>query len=739
MARLTLVRNPLNLAVDREEVELLPGQTPIAWLLENYPPPNGCGAPLRYFVNGRELDLDDLDQVPEPDDDIALIAAPQGIETIIITAVITAVVSAALSLAMSLIFKKPTAPTFAQPNSPDSRQPSTVYDIRSQQNAARIGEPIPVIYGQVLTTPDYAAAPHRWFDAANDMWLDSLMVIGQGEFDIHEILLGDTNVNLLTPGVFSWIVVPASRHGMRQGNLGFFSNFYENIVTCPEVNGQEFVISPEEAGFFRLSKTGIRGRYITYDLEWPAGLFRENTWGGGGITGTEIRWSVVVMDLDTGVVQSHDRSESRFFGNDPVRMTYDLDMGYSGSFAVKIVRLSGQDQTHVDRFKWTGLKLYGEYSPGPIYGDVTLLAVRMKASAGIGDGQQQIRVRCTRRLPYMGVGGLTPTRNPVQALIDIYTNPVYGARRPISEVDFHKLEQLHDLWVGYNFDAVYAGSTTIWQALGQSVQGMAAAPLPLGSFLSVAQDGIKPTRSMLYSEQNIARDTFQLQYDFDKVGAHDGIEIEYRETANFSPAYVRIPPYSVDPDKVVLFGCTDPTHAGQFAQLLWNRQQVQRKFAQWETELEGLIPYPGERIAVNHTLPRWGVSGFVAEHPETFILTLDRELPWNETPKPWVMAFRTAEGGMSTIVGVEPAQGGNIYRVQLYALPLRPDGAPLVFSFGERQENTHFVFGSASTMVRDFVLSEIRPRGGTRVELLGVVYNPAVFNGAMPFLSGPVP
>lgn len=738
MARLTLVRNPLNLAADREEVELLPGQTPIAWLLATYPPPNGCGAPLRYFVNGGELDLDDLDLVPEPDDHIVLVATPQGIETIIITAVITAVISAALSLAMSMIFKKPTAPTFAQPNAPDSRQPSTVYDVRAQQNAARIGEAIPVIYGQVLTTPDYATAPHRWFDSENAMWLDSLMVIGQGTFDVHEVLLGDTRVDLLTPGVFSWAVIPPSRHGMQQGNLGFFSNFYENIVTCPEVNGQEFTYGGQEAGFFRLSKTGIRGRYITYDLEWGAGLFQENTWGGGGITAATSEWTLIVWDLESNAVREYPWFEGRFFDNDPVRMTYSVDMGYVGSFACKIVRRNGRDSKHVDRFKWTGLKLYGEYSSPPIYGDVTLLAVRMKASAGIGDGQQQIRVRCTRRLPIHGSGPPQPTRNPADALIDIYCNSIYGARRPLSEVDLGKLGALRNLWAGYNFDAVYDGSTTIWQALGQALQGMAAAPLPLGSFLSVAQDGVKPTRSMLYSEQNIARDTFQLQYDFDKVGAHDGVEIEFRETANFSPAYVRIPWNSVDPDKVVLFGCTDATHAGQFAQLLWNRRQVQRKTSQWETELEGLIPYPGERIAISHTLPRWGISGYVAEaNVATRTLTVDRAIPWSETGQPWIMGFRTQDGGLSTLVSVAPGPLPN--QAVLAAWPLRPDGSALVFSIGDRQENTHFIFGAASNIVRDFVLSEIRPRGGTRVELIGVVYNPAVFNGAMPFLQGPVP
>ena len=95
MARLILIRNPLSLA-DREEVELAPGRAVIDWLQEFHP--TGCGAPLRFFVNGAELDLDDLDLIPEPDDDVRLVACPAGpaIIPLVIAAVITAVVSTAL-------------------------------------------------------------------------------------------------------------------------------------------------------------------------------------------------------------------------------------------------------------------------------------------------------------------------------------------------------------------------------------------------------------------------------------------------------------------------------------------------------------------------------------------------------------------------------------------------------------------------------------------------------------------
>jgi len=740
MARLILLQNPLA-PYDREEAELAPGQAVIDWLQEHYP--NGCGPngepwPLRFFVNGQELELDNLDLVPEPDDIVLLAVVPGFIA--LVTAVVTAIITAALSFVIGLIFaERPSVPGFADQQS-SARDKSTVYDVRAQQNAARIGEPIPVAYGQVLTVPDYAMQPHRWYDNNNDVWLDSLMVLSQGEVDVQEVLLGDTNVNSLMSGTFWWAMIPPWRHQQTLGNLGFFSNFYENVVTCPEVDGQRFENTGDSAGYFRLSKTGFTGRYITFDLEWPGGLFEQQSWGP---TGNAVDFNVIVQQVDaagnfTGYWQQFFFTEARFWGLDVVRQTYSMDMGFSSSWAAALFRSSNQhaDGRHIDAFKWSGLKLYADLVQYPVYGNVTLLAVRIKASQGIGDGQQQIRVRMTRRLPILGAGPLQATTNPADALVDIYTNMDYGARRPRDELDLGKLNQLWHLWNGYQFGAVYTGATTVWQALVQSVQGMAAAPLPLGSFLSVAQDGIKPARSMLFTEQNISRDSFVVSYDFDKVGANDGVEVEYREPTNFSPAYARVPSSSVDPEKIVLFGCVEARHAFQYARLTWNRRLAQRKTLEFATELEGLIPYPGERVAVSHTLPQWGISGFVADASGSTV-TVDRDLPWETTTAPYAMMFRTAEGEPSTIVTVTRGSWPNV--AILGAPPLGPDGLPIVFHVGDRQENTHFVFGSSSTMVRDFVLTELRPKTGSQVTLAGLVYNPNIFAGTLDFLAGPVP
>jgi len=729
MARLIFLKNPLSLRT-RDEHELKPGRSVIDWLLENHPPPNGCGGALRWWINGEEQkSLDNLDYVPAADDVVILAAAPGW--AAIAVAVISSIIVAALSVAIQLLFfnkTTPRTPEFLQ----DDAQPNPAYNVRAQGNIPRLGEPVPVIYGSVLVTPDHAMQPHSWFEN-DEQWLDQLFVISQGEVEIHEVLLGDTPADLVVGGALTYAIVPPGQHLQTPGNLGFHANFWENVVTCPEVQSIELVGSGDTAGFFRLSKTGQIGRYVMVDIEVPAGVFFQASFGGN-ISPSHLTFQVHIsqVDDDGNLVGSLVTNGLDIFEQtrNAIRRTYTFDMGFSANWAVRVERLTPQSSETTDRMVWSGLKMRADIA-GPIYGDVTLIAVRVRATVGLGEGSQLIRVRCTRKLPPLGSGALAATTNPADALADIYCNQVYGARRPTAELDLAKLGTLRSLWAGYQFSAVYVARSIVWEALNHAVQGMAAQPLPVGAQLSVAQEGKKAARSMLFTEQNIARDSFALHYEFDRPGANDGIEVEFREPANFAPAFVRVPYDSNDPEKIILFGCVDATHAGEYGQLLWNKRQAQRQTIEFETELEGLIPYIGERVAVSHSLPWWGMSGFVAGL-SGLTVTLDRELTWADVPAPWYMMFRTQTGGPTAPVEVTP--GPQPHQAVMASLPTSD------WHVGDdRQEPTHFVFGSATEVVRDFVLGDVKPKGGVKVSLGGAIYNPSIYDGTLSFLAGPVP
>jgi len=83
------------------------------------------------------------------------------------------------------------SPSASQRSMKSLQAASPTYNISAQGNQARVGQPIPVMYGRNMIYPDFAAQPYTEY-AGNDQYLYQLFVIGQGEYDIEQIRLEDT-------------------------------------------------------------------------------------------------------------------------------------------------------------------------------------------------------------------------------------------------------------------------------------------------------------------------------------------------------------------------------------------------------------------------------------------------------------------------------------------------------------------------------------------------------------------
>jgi len=751
MATLIFIRNPLSQR-DMETFDVAPGTTPLDWLLEHYPPERGgAGGPVLHWHDGERIDAQDDAYLERPimaGERAVLMVPPAGIDpiSIIITAVVVAVVSAAVNIGLSLLFPDPVAPVATQHDGPGS--PSPAYNVRSRQNIARLGEPVPVQYGRVLMTPDLIAQPCATYDAPRGMHIDMIMCLGQGDYDIYDVIVGETSMNQIEGAGAQWIHVRPGSHNGEFGHLyqftqdwGWTGNFFENPWVSAEVGEQRFTNAGDSAGFYQVGRAGVMvGQILQILIEWPRGLYQMPEWGEP--TGTAVNWDIYVDEADAnGNAVPGTRQEFLYSltggSMDPRRETYVINLGRSAAWLVKLYRRTEKEPNGEEQneFYWRGLMLAcGGPPDGRAYGNATLLLVRLHADQVSSSADRQVRVDCARRLPLIdGSGGLGATSNPAQAFADIYCNTEYGAGRPRAELDQVRLHALEGYWAGYGFNAVYTQRTTVWEALAQSMQVVAAAPLPIGGAMSVAQDGIRPVRSMLFTEQNMVRNSFSLAYHFEPTGAADGVEIAYVDPSTWSPAYARYPVGSVSPDRMNLFGCANHAHAAQYARLQWQRRQMLRRLVQFSTELEGLIPNPGERIAVAHTLPRWGVSGLVAR-VDGLALTLDRDLPWDEVPGPWYMMFRDEFSGASAIVQVMPGSAAN-----QVALASSPWGPGQDWCLGPLQERTHYAWGDGERVVKDFTLTVLSPKGGKTVDVSGVVYDPEVYFDTLTFLQNPVP
>lgn len=810
-ATINIQRAPLR-PLDREAHAAEPGTTLIGWLLDHYP--DGFGRPIIVYRNARRVELADLDFALAPGDVVTILVNPggPGFGAALVTALITSAITAAATLLIGAIFGKP-----SRPKAHDAPAADPIYTITGAQNAARVGEPIPALYGRMITTPDYASQPYTFF-SGNNQFLDQILCLGWGQFILHDIRIGETPVSALEGNAVEfWLFGPAD-HGSAMGAIEAATGVMENVASSPEVADQELAgvanaasgdflefievatftapgtisldgvdapdpgayshvqvfgtvknngvydlvsvvgptitvaadieneSSPHPATFryfsdpaalgvgpFVVCKPGVTGNRLMLDFVFPQGLYEVDETTGDLLYLTV---SLVIeyqpIDDNGNPLGGWSTTTADFARNTntPVRETVAIDVP-TGRYRVRLRRSTpaASSARQVSQVIWTGLKFRLTPSPAPVYGGVSLLVVRIRATNGVASAaSSRISAKVTRCLPSLGSGPLIASTSPADAFCDIYTNADYGARRPLAEVDTAELARLVEHWDGApEFNAGFAQRSTIWEALKMAAQVAACSPLPLGQVMSIAQDGTRALRTQLFSDANIVRGSLALGYNFDKPGDYDGVQVEYRDPATWNAAFAVWPPGALDPDQVPLFGCTDGAQAEGFARLLWNKRLLQRKTASFETELEGLIPRLGDRVAIAAQLPGWSAAGVVTR-AAGLALRLDSPPDWSGSGH--FVILRAERGEPSEPIAVTPGPGP--CDIVLAA------GAPFpVYGIGS-QEPTHYAFGSAVTNVADFTVANIEHRGAARVGIEAIKYDPAVFVGTLPWLERPV-
>lgn len=72
-------------------------------------------------------------------------------------------------------------------------------EVAAKGNKVRINDPIRKVAGKRRVFPNYLLPPHRFFSAPRDQWVEMLLCIGKGKFDIpaSRILVGDTPLRSL--------------------------------------------------------------------------------------------------------------------------------------------------------------------------------------------------------------------------------------------------------------------------------------------------------------------------------------------------------------------------------------------------------------------------------------------------------------------------------------------------------------------------------------------------------------
>ena len=651
-----------------------------------------------------------------------LIAGAIGVTSTIGISLITAGVALVGTTLVNVLLPppKPAAPSFGK----GVPSPSPTYSLTAQGNHARLAQPIPVVYGRHRVYPDLAATP--WVEySGNDQYLHQLHCIGQGQYDLEQVRIEDTPIASFEE-IETEIVAPG----------GAVSLFEADVVTAPEIAGQELIgANDREAGDdgwigpFTANPAGTRATEIGIDVVMPRGLYYAND--NGSFSARTVDWAVEARAVDDEGAATGDwiavASETVTAAeNTPQRKSYRYALD-AGRYEVRVRRTNDRsgDARAGHVIHCGGLKAY--LDDPPAFGDVTLLAVKMRATDNLSQRSARlVNVIVTRKLPVWDptAGWSEPqeTRSLAWAFADAVRAP-YGAGLTDARIDLAALHALDAVWRarGDRFDAVFDQGLTVWEALTRIARCGRALPFLQGGILRIARDAPRTLPVALFGPRNIAKGSFRVQYVMPGEDTADAVTVTYFSERTWAPDEVvaSLPDGSADatdkPATVELFGCTGTDQAMREGLYMAAANRYRRRIVTFRTELEGLIPTYGDLIAITHDLPRWGQGGEVTA-VDGRTLTLSEPLEWEageDTTEPPVhyIALRRRDGGLSGSWPVEPGADD-----RTVVLSEDPDPVPYT---GADEERTHFAFGPGEAWGLRARVMAVRPRG-EQVEITAV-------------------
>lgn len=222
--------------------------------------------------------------------------------------------------------------------------------------------------------------------------------------------------------------------------------------------------------------------------------------------------------------------------------------------------------------------------------------------------------------------------NPAWITLDVITNPVYGAGRPIERIDISRFVEWAEFCtaMGLKFNGVFDTIQTLWDALQPILRVGRAQLLPMGTRLSLAIERDEPP-VMMFTVGNIKKGTFKLNW----LGLQDRAnEIEvsfYDKDKGFERNTVRVindkALHRGDPTRsssIELKGVTDFKQAWLEGNLQMALNQYVLQTATWESPIEAIACTVGDVVIVQHDMPQWGYGGRLDAGSTQTVIKLDR-------------------------------------------------------------------------------------------------------------------
>lgn len=585
---------------------------------------------------------------------------------------------------------------------------SPTYSLQAQGNQARLGNPIPVIYGCHLIYPDFASQPYYKY-ANNEQYVYQLHCIGQGEYNVEQIRIEDTPISSFEEITYQ-IIPPGGKNTL----------FEEDVVTSNEVAGQE-LLKDTICGPFVLNPTESVINKIEIDVAFQRGCYYAND--NGTMSNKTIQWRIDARRIDDEDKALGDwvtlGTESITSNNhNAMYQTYTYSVT-TGRYEVRATRLDAKDTSSRagHEIRWGSAK--GYIVSDKDYGNVTLLAITMRATDNLSQRSSRM-VNCivTRKLPTWsptsGWSSPVATRSVAWVLADIL-RASYGAGLADKSIDLQALYNLDQTWNsrGDTFNGVFDSKLTVYEALSRTARVGRAIPFIQGGIVRFVRDEPKNIPVALFGPRNIVKNSLSIQYVMPSEDTADSVCVQYFSEKTWKTSEIVGSFEGSSSDKtatVELFGCTNKDQALREATYMALANRYRRRIVNFTTELEGLVPSYGDLIAITHDMAKWGQGGEVTEK-KGLTLSLSEPVKFEEGQTHY-LALRKKNGSLSGPFVVTP--GALTTEV---VLSEEPDIDILT---GTDAERTHFAFGTADKWSVLARVTGIHPRS-TKVEITAVI------------------
>ena len=715
MAHVVEISNPFEPLKDTRRHVIDGGQTVREFLVSIRPGFVEFDRPTICLANGNPLLRKDWGEYKIKQNDVINFVAMPGANVLVYAFYALIVVSVAYSVYVLATMPKPKTPG-------DLPEADPTYDLKGQTNQLKLGVPIEVPYGRCRLWPTYAARPYNAY-IDNEQWQYSLFCLGQGSFEIHEVRIEDTEISNFEDVTYE-IYAPGEQVTL----------FPDNVVTSVEVNSIE-LFGPNEPEY-----SGPNGPYtanpaqtlcnrLEIDVTLPLGLYYSND--DGGLDNRTVTALFEYRKIDDDGNPLGDWATLANFSktlktNTPKRFTVGLNVP-QGRYEVRGVRTNNKDTNAraVNVLNWAALRAFLPSTKD--YGDVTLLALKARASNNLNDrSAARLNVYATRKLPtWNGSAWTAPTatRSLVWAFCDVF-RAEYGGRLADSYFDLTALSALNTYFNTNEiyFDFIFDQRTTLWEAAKTICQVGRAIPMLNGSQPTIIREQPKTLPTAIFNPDNIVEGSFIWEIKLSGVNDYDGVEIEYTDPDSWKIETIKClvgDDEGYEPEPIRLSGCTSRTVAYREGMYRRSVSKLVRENVKFATGLEGHIPTYGDLIGVCHDLPRWSQGGLVLEK-NGLTLTLSEPVTFGPSGT-HVIALRTKSGAVSgphTVIA-----GPDDYHVLLVG---EIDTSEFYFE-DPTHEPALFLFGLSTDWTKLCKVVGIQPGDDDTVEISAVAYVPEVF------------